>query len=61
MDEQNIKNSQQILALMLDTSDSDVQSDRIYDKLQKIRSEAELLLNNNDSFFHVSVEHLYLF
>lgn len=40
---------------MMNISDVDVQNDRIYDKLQKIRSEAELLLKNDDSFFHVFI------
>lgn len=53
--DQNVKNFQQILALILETTETDALNEsNSYDRIKKIRSEAELLLNNKQSaFFHV--------
>ncbi|CAO1386877.1 unnamed protein product [Diamesa serratosioi] len=53
--DQNVKNFQQILALILETTETDALTEsNSYDRIKKIRSEAELLLNNKQSdFFHL--------
>lgn len=59
---QNVKNFQQILALILETTETDALNEsNSYDRIKKIRSEAELLLNNKQSdFFHVRYIHIYI-
>lgn len=58
--DQNVKNFQQILALILETTETDALNEsNSYDRIKKIRSEAELLLNNKQSdFFHVRYIHI---
>lgn len=59
---QNVKNFQQILALILETTETDALNEsNSYDRIKKIRSEAELLLNNKQSdFFHVRYILIYI-
>lgn len=61
--DQNVKNFQQILALVLETTETDALTEaNSYDRIKKIRSEAELLLNNKQSdFFHVIKRHLHFY
>ena len=60
--DQNVKNLQQILALILETTETDALNEsNSYDRIKKIRSEAELLLNNKKSdFFHVRYSHIFI-
>jgi hypothetical protein len=68
--EQNIKNYQQILALELSDESKAVAEDQAYDRIQKIRMDAEKLLKNNNqdyfkvfynSIYKIHVPHFFLF
>jgi methionine synthase II (cobalamin-independent) len=55
LDSQNIRNNQQLMALVLSVSEQEVEKeDEMYDKIRKIREDAETLINSNDGgFMHV--------
>lgn len=56
LEQQGVKNLHQILALRLEQTAQDAKEESdIYERIQKIRSEAEILLKSKqDQFFHVS-------
>jgi Ubiquitin-like domain len=63
MDAQNVKNNQQLMALLLTESEEEAEKeDKMYDKLRKIREDALTLINSNKDrgFMHVIYEKLRL-